>query len=70
MQNTDLTTALATLLGPNGASYVAAILAAGAVISHVLPWLPAPTATSPKWYSVLWGIAAKATGSYGNMTPK
>ena len=67
----DPVTALQTLgLGKYIAGLVACAALAGFVVTHILPFIPAPTAASAAWWRVVYGIMSRIAGNYLNAANK
>jgi hypothetical protein len=64
---TTLLTALG--LGKYVAGIISLIGLALAVLGQIMPALPVPSALSPAWWRVTYGILARVTGSYGKNAP-
>jgi hypothetical protein len=63
----DPTTVLTALgLGKYAASVIVLLAFIGYLITHLLPYLPPPTATSPTWWAVVYRILNGIAGNYGN----
>jgi hypothetical protein len=71
----SLTVSTLTAIGipAHAASIVGSIVGVAMLLvflaSQAMPWLPVPTAASPGWYRVPYGLLARATGSWRNNAP-